>query len=150
MKTERSLKILILIGLVAVLSVLWAGFQAKSEIIVLSQASSNNVAIRRESNNKAVLVIDFGDGTRRTFSGKVVHNTTALDFLKQGAGQLKISVGTKDYDFGTLVESIGLRKNGDNNSYWIYYINNKSPDVGADQQIVHAGDNVEFRFEGSI
>ncbi len=67
---------------------------------------------------------------------------TALELIKRTH-----PVVTKDYDFGTLVESIDGVKNGTDNNYWILYINGKQASVGAGAYTIQKQDALEWRFE---
>lgn len=72
---------------------------------------------------------------------------TAYDVLKQAAYANGLALETKDYDFGMAVERIGSRRGGENNRYWLYYINGQPAQVAVNVQELQAGDEVEFRFE---
>ena len=67
---------------------------------------------------------------------------TALELIKRTH-----PVVTKDYDFGTLVESIDGVKNGSDNKYWILYVNGKQASVGAGAYTIQNNDLIEWRFE---
>jgi hypothetical protein len=70
---------------------------------------------------------------------------TAFDLLERSGLELE----TKQYDIGALVESIDSVENGQDNKYWIYYVNGESPILSADKMELRAGDKVEFKFEES-
>jgi hypothetical protein len=150
MKIDRNLKWLFAITLISALSIGWFSLEVQSDITTLNLASSRSVVSRRETNNKAFLVIDFGNGDTRTSPEKITSNTTAFDLLEKGTESLGLRLETKQYDFGILVDKIGLLKNGQNDSYWIYYVNGQAPDVASDKKILTPGDNVKFKFEESI
>ena len=46
-----------------------------------------------------------------------------------------------------FIDSIASVKNGENNSYWQYYINGNYGTIGADKQPVKNEDIIEWRFE---
>ncbi|MBU3965110.1 DUF4430 domain-containing protein [Patescibacteria group bacterium] len=50
-------------------------------------------------------------------------------------------------EFGVFIESIAEVKNGADNKYWQYYVNDKLGEVAADKKEVKVGDKVEWRFE---
>ena len=52
-------------------------------------------------------------------------------------------------DMGVLIEAIEGQQNGQDNKYWLYYVNGEMPMTSADQQKIKPGDVVEFRFEES-
>lgn len=75
---------------------------------------------------------------------------TALALLEQAAQELEVEVKTKNYgEMGTLVEQIDSLANGQDNKYWIYYVNGEMAQVGADKYVLKGGDKVEWRFEAS-
>lgn len=95
------------------------------------------------------LVIDFGDGTETMDLG-FVSGMTAFDALNAGVKEADLTLETKTYEgMGIFVEQIGTKKNGDNNKYWLYYINSEMPMVSADNLELSAGDKIEFKFEAS-
>jgi len=61
----------------------------------------------------------------------------------------ELSLETKQYDFGILIESIDSVKNGQDNKYWIYYVDGKAAVAAADKVKLSPGDVVEFKFEES-
>jgi len=69
----------------------------------------------------------------------------ALDGLNMLAESQNLDLITKQYDFGTLVESIaGLESSS--SKAWIYFINGESASVGADQYILKDKDIVEWKY----
>lgn len=64
-------------------------------------------------------------------------------------GLIKASHKTqvKEYSFGTLVESIDEVKNGESGKYWVYFVNGKMADVGADQYKLLKGDKIEWKWQ---
>lgn len=83
-----------------------------------------------------------------SFAGQLVdilEGESALALIKRTH-----PVVTKDYDFGTLVESIDGVKNGTDNKYWILYVNGKQATVGAGAYTIQKYDNIEWRFEAYV
>lgn len=71
-----------------------------------------------------------------------------LEFINRSDESLLLS--TKEYSgLGILVESMGELKNGTDNKYWQYFVNNEMPQVGADQYELKDGDDIEWRFTES-
>jgi len=44
---------------------------------------------------------------------------------------------------------MGDKKGGQEDKYWLFYVNGEMAPVAADKQEVKVGDKVEFRFEAS-
>lgn len=77
---------------------------------------------------------------KQTFSAS--SSDSVLDLLKRTQ-----TVTTKDYDFGTLVESINGVTNGTDSKYWLYQINGKAADVGASQYKLQDKDIITWEFK---
>lgn len=92
-----------------------------------------------EKGVEAILIIDDGKPLKYEFDESI----TAFDLLKKAGLALEV----KNYDIGIFIEAIGNKKNGQDNKYWMYYINGKMPMIAADKYILKPGDKVEFRFE---
>ena len=75
--------------------------------------------------------------------------TTAFALLEQKAGMAGWIIRSTTYDMGVFIEAIGDKENGQDNSYWLYYVNGEMPMEAADKYEVAPGDKVEFRFEPS-
>ncbi len=104
---------------------------------------------KEEVKNKVTLVIDGGDGLLQTFLSEYQAGMTAFDLLKKETDGLKLPLKTKTYDVGIFIEAIGNKENGENEKYWMYYINGVLPMVAADKQEIKVDDKVEFKFEKS-
>ncbi|OGG87268.1 hypothetical protein A3B87_00145 [Candidatus Kuenenbacteria bacterium RIFCSPHIGHO2_02_FULL_39_13] len=76
-------------------------------------------------------------------------DTSVYDALLSITAQNKIKLQTKEYDFGILIEAIGDKTNGQDNKYWLYYINGEMPMVAVNNYKLNPGDKVEFKFEES-
>lgn len=98
---------------------------------------------------EATLVIDYGGGEVETIRIDFEPEMTAFDVLEMGAGELGLELKTKTYDMGIFIEAIGKKENGQDNKYWLYYVDGEMPQVAADKKKIKAGDKVEFKFEAS-
>ena len=113
-------------------------------------SSEKEVAISGErGEGKLVLTVNEGSGQERNFESNFNEGLTAFQFLKETMEENGIFLGTKTYDFGTMVETIGSKSNGQDGLYWMYYVNGELPMAGADQYVLNPGDRVEFKFEKS-
>ena len=92
-------------------------------------------------------MIDYGNGTLKTFERSLSPNETMLQLLTDAAKESGIGLETKNYgSLGVLVVQIGQMKNGDGEKYWQYWVNNIAPPLGADKYIVQPGDVIEWKF----
>ena len=98
---------------------------------------------------KAVLVIDYGQGSSENLEAEFKEGMTAFDLLEEKAKEIGLNLEVKTYDMGVFIERIGEKKNGDDGKYWLYYLNGEMPMVSADKQALNPGDKVEFKFEKS-
>ena len=94
----------------------------------------------------ATLIVDSATGTPQVFELPVGENTTAMKLLEKS----RLDFSAKYYDAGAFIESIGELKGGDNNKYWLYYVNDEMPMLAVDQLIVTPGDIIEFKYEESM
>lgn len=88
-------------------------------------------------------VINFGnDVPPESSTVQAQQGKTALELLQSSK-----NVEVKEFDFGTLVESIDGYKNGTENKYWSYYVNGKEANVGASEYQVQANDEIRWEFK---
>lgn len=95
---------------------------------------------------KVSLTIDFGAGDIKELEAEFKEELTVFDLLQEGAEQLGTSLQTKMYNIGVFIEIIGDKKNGQDNKYWTYYVNDEFANVAADKYELQAGDRVEWKF----
>lgn len=94
---------------------------------------------------EAVIVsvkVDFGT---ETIEEKVAAET-ALEALTKIAEKQQWEIKMKTYDFGSLVESVAGKQNTKDKA-WIYWVNGKSGEVGADKYELKLDDEVEWKYE---
>lgn len=96
-----------------------------------------------------ILVIDDGKGSPKVFETEFSKGVNVFDLLKKKAEELGMSLKTKNYDIGIMIEKIGDTENGEDGKYWFYYVNENMPMVSADKKEINPGDKVEFKFERS-
>ena len=97
----------------------------------------------------ASLMIDYGDGTVRTYIGIPLsdNNESVLNVLYDQVKLAGLNIETKDYgDMGRLITKIGSKTNGDGGKYWQYWVNNVSITRAASAYIVKPGDVIEWKF----
>lgn len=73
---------------------------------------------------------------------EVQEGTTALDVLIQSK-----NIEVKEYTYGKLIESIEGIRNGQDQKYWMYYINGKEASVGAAEYALQSHDKIEWKFK---
>lgn len=70
-------------------------------------------------------------------------NSSAFDGLVK---QTKGNVETKDYSFGKMINSINGVKGGTDNKYWIYFVDEKSASVSADNYKCGGQEKIEWKL----
>lgn len=115
---------------------------------VASFESAEIKIAQEEIGQEVVLIIDDGQSIR-DFEMNFREGTTAFGLLEEKIKELDINLETKSYDMGIFIEAIGESKNGEDQKYWLYYVNGEMPMVSADKKELKAGDRVEFKFEKS-
>jgi hypothetical protein len=86
--------------------------------------------------------IDFGNGKKITGT---VQARTAFEALEIVAKDHQISIKTKQYQFGVMVESIGGQTN-QNGLGWMYRVNGKAGQIAADRYNLTPKDQVEWLY----
>lgn len=96
----------------------------------------------------ATVKIDFGNETEETYE-ITTKNNTVYGFLLEAAKKGEFSVNTTYYGtFDSIfIDSISNIENGQDNKFWIYYINGESGSAGVDKQNVENNDLIEWKFE---
>lgn len=97
------------------------------------------------------VVLSINDGEKEPINLTVsfVEGMTAFDLLKNESEKLSLNLETETYDTGIFIKTIGDKENGQDNNYWLYYINGEMPTVSSDKIVIKSGDKVEFKFEKS-
>ena len=143
---KQNFSLGLILGIIMLAGVWLLFFQEFNQPASIGQVE---IEIEKEIKNEATLTINSGEENIQIFESEFKQGTTAFDLLKNKAEETGLILETKVYDFGTLVETIGDQKNGDEGKYWLYYINNEMPMVAVDKQELNPGDKVEFKFEKS-
>lgn len=141
----KKLKILGLL-IVATFILTGAGCQWFAEPEVTKEETA---PIVEEIKKKATLVIDDGTENPQSFELELEEGTTAFDLLKEATDQAGLELDYSESDFGMMINAIGDKKGGQDNKYWLFYVNGEMAPVAADKQEVKADNKVEFRFEES-
>jgi len=150
-KNKKNLFIWIVIGIIVLIGI-WLLSSKKVEQHNFSNQfiHKNEIEIPQEETKEGVvLIINSDEENVKTFEIDFNSGMTAFDLLKNKAEELDLTLETKTFDIGVLIETIGNKKNGDENKYWLYYINDEMPMVAADKKEIKPGDKVEFKFEES-
>jgi len=143
---KRNSSLGLILGIIMFIGVWLLFFQEFNQPASVGQVE---IKAEQEIKQELTLVINNGEEGAETYVSEFNQEITAFDLLKDKAEESGLILETKVYDFGILIEKIGDKKNGDENKYWLYYINDEMPMVAADKQELNPGDKVEFNFEKS-
>lgn len=104
-----------------------------------NQVNSDERAVSGE----IILVVDYGDGNTEEFNFNQTGEISVLDLLQKGNKEKNLGVIVSS---DGLIEAIGSKANGDNNKYWMFYVNGAMSEVGIADKYVVAGDRVELKY----
>lgn len=116
-------------------------------VFVLSDYLAKDATISPEqvkkAEEKARLLIDFGNGKKRAFRGEIVEGMTVYDALAASQEAAGLSFSLKGE--GDAVEEIDGVKN--NSHEWRYYVNGEPAKVSPQFEEIKPGDKIVFKFE---
>ena len=98
------------------------------------------------SGTAGALIIAYRHDSADTFVAHRPDSVLALDWLREIASALDITLRVKSYPFGSLVEQIGPRQNGEG-GYWLYKVNGRMIPRSSDAYRVAWSDTVTFFFD---
>jgi len=140
----------ILIGLGIIIVIIVVTWTIFSDMFGQTLFQKESMVLQEGSKKEMIsLVIDNNEGAPKTFEIEFNEGITALDLLKKQAEELNMTLRTKTYDIGTLIEVIGDKENGQDGKYWMYYVNEELPTVAVDKKEIKSGDKIKFKFEAS-
>jgi len=96
-------------------------------------------------NKIEILEIEYSEENQVVVERENAEGESALEFLENVTKDEKIDLETTEYDFGVLVDAIGGIGNTKEKS-WIYFVNEKSAEVGAGEYVLEDGDLVEWKY----
>ena len=139
-------------ALIAVLAALVIGFAGGVTWTGGAEQLAGSAAVPRGA--AASIMLDYGDGEVAAYTGLPVESgLLLLSLMERVTAANEIPFETREFEgLGVMIELIGERRNGDNDRYWVYWVNNTQVPVGAGQYEVQPGDVIlwkhqEFRNE---
>lgn len=94
----------------------------------------------------ASLFVDYGNGKTNNFDSiQTSSDESAFSILKKKMDETGVTVISKNYDFGMMVESIGGVA-GSTTYFWAYSVNGQMGSVSADKYLLNSGDLVEWTY----
>ncbi|MDC1205578.1 DUF4430 domain-containing protein [Candidatus Pacebacteria bacterium] len=143
---QEHIKQILLLGLGV--AVILAGITYTTGKNRVTPEETTQIELRNEESAQITLSID-GLYSSKTIA--VEYEETILQMLeKLNETNPQLQLKSKSYgEMGVLVESMGDKTNGDNNSYWQYTVNGVAPMIGADAHIMKNDDTLKWQFKQS-
>lgn len=99
-------------------------------------------------NNKVLYIINKGNEDINEYQIVISSDSTVFSLLKELSQINNFELLSTLYkDMGVFVESIDGKKNGTENKYWQYWVNDKLGEVAADKKKVKGNDEIEWKFD---
>jgi len=98
------------------------------------------------SNSAGALIIAYSADSADTFVANRTDSVIALNWLREVVSVHQLEFDAKTFPYGTLIEQIGYRRNGDG-GYWLYKVNNQMVPKSADAHTVAWGDTLTLFFD---
>lgn len=142
------------IGIAAITGVALFGYQTDrviSKSVAVQVVGRSHGQVAGVAIEQATVSFDRGTGTKISATVEVPDASTVLDAVKAGAQayNLKLDVNTSS-SMGAYINGIGDQVGGQDNKYWIAYLNGAALTVAVDKQPIKPGDSIELKFEKSI
>jgi hypothetical protein len=107
--------------------------------------NSNEASVEDVHSNLSLIITM--DGQSSTYPVTIQKYSTALDALRKVTSDNNLELDTQESSYGVYVNGIAGKKGGDNNKYWLYYINGESATMSVVDYVINEGDQIEFKFE---
>jgi hypothetical protein len=147
MKLKNSSIALLLIAFIAINVIFFYVYSVKTDFS-WPKISFENYTGKTEKKINTVLNIETG-GDKKIFTASLPVGSTAADLLKDTNNKNDIGLITKEFPgSGLFVEGL-MGKNSDTkkNTYWFFYINGASSQVGISQYKIKDADTITFKYE---
>lgn len=125
-KENRYKKLIIIGAILLVLLVVYLGVKLDSK------------------KNALALILDFGDGSKKTFYNYTPQEKSAWSFLQQATA---ISSVELEPDVNFYPKKIDGYMNGDKDKKWTFYVNGTKQEASPINVMVNIPDRLVFKFE---
>ncbi len=157
LKSKLDLK---LTGIILGILVVGAIYLIKEEYVLTKKEINNLLRLETASSERMLeqvtqkrvsCVIDRGDGRVNLYQIIPSESLTVFSLLKKLAQMENFKIEFTIYEgTGVLIESIDGVRNGTDNKYWQYWLNEELPMIAADKKEIKGGDKVEWKFAPSL
>ena len=110
--------------------------------------TSDKQQAESQEKSKINIMVDFENRKVTTLNNIEINGEDSLlDIMKTSINNANIAFEYTEYEgLGALITKIGERKNGEDNSYWQYWVNGQMAQVGASSFQPQNGDIIEWKF----
>lgn len=127
--------------LVPILIIIVVGMYLVDSGIITDNPGNSNPEV-----SNTTLIIDYGNEVD-TYNINI-SNATVFSVLIKASEEYDFQVTTKSFNENqSYIDSINSFANGQDDKYWMYYLNGNYGTVGADMQPVEDGDVIKWKFE---
>ena len=95
-------------------------------------------------NSNFLMIVDYGDGHLRKFTGSSKAGVSAWDSLQQAAAHSYLQVDTTKDFYPKIIDS---KENGKDGKQWALYINKKKISESPINIKINGGDTIVWKFE---
>lgn len=144
-----SILIILVVGVIYLTTAEYIKMEKEINNLIRGGAINTENIIRQsaQEREKILYTIDFGEERLKSYQISPSKDSTAFSLLEELAEKENFQLEWKIYEgMGVFVESIDGIKNGRDNKYWQYWVNNELPMVAADKKEIKGGDKVEWKF----
>ena len=140
--SPNKFRISLIVGLgVLALVLIGLSFFTIGEIPVIQEF------LTKPSPGSSIITIDFGDGATKTLKIQPDGVKTLFQIMKERFSEEGIELNYETYSgLGEFITQIGDKKNGEEDSYWQFWVNGAYSQVGASSYIVKVGDIIKWKF----
>jgi len=134
-----------IVGVIGILAIIAAAYY------IMEKPENSEISAGGEMENSMVnvtLLINFSNGDIWNYNLSMSQeNATVFNALLMAAKEGGWSVDYRYYGEYDSYFINSIAGEGGNGKYWIYYVNGKMGEVGADKKMLHGGDVVEWKLE---
>ncbi len=121
-------------------------FSVLGTFVILVSCSPKESPEVATAHSPGALIIAYSADSADTFVANRTDSVLTLDWLREVVHVHQLEFIAKSFAYGTLVEQIGYRRNGEG-GYWLYKVNNQMIPKSSDAHTVSWSDTLTFFFD---
>jgi hypothetical protein len=145
---KKTITYIIFLILILAVAYLW---QANRDNTIDNNTGETETALHDiPEEYKLMINIEFSDQDVRELPYAYMEEQNLFDITQNTVEAYQWAFDYEDYgEMGILIKQIGDNTNGQDNKYWQYEVNDKSPMLSVDNFIPQAGDVITWKFQES-